>query len=625
MTVADINFPHGHSASRMTLSTSSCRRSQTQQLLLVVSLMSLVICCMILPQIQCTDTDTLSTIGVELDGHSDSTHEAEYDEQFLKRKRAFQSKYPEYGYNGVIDELVQEQMTRLNGAVYLDYTGSGQYQERQIRRALHDLTTNLYGNSHSQSPSSILTEKSINVARDEILRFFGTDSSQYTVVFTAGATGALKLVGESFPWSEKSVYWYLRQNHNSVLGVREYTIEHGGQYHSLSEDQVNGIFEYASEIKQQPVVPVDIAADLDGASAVPHNCPADEMNKAHDELVYNLFSFPAEDNFAGVKYPLEWITLAQQGKLGSGGADVWETTRKCTSENEVVDRLNEHPFASKYFDRALCDSRKWKVMLDAAAFVPTQRLNLTMYPANFVSLSFYKMFGYPTGLGALLVRNDDADILQRRYFGGGTVVLATCEKHFAKFKGRPDSRFEDGTVSFLNIAALRHGFDMLNERGIDAISRHVHALTLYTYEKMVALQHSNGNPVVRIFGKHNSENSFKTQGPVITFDVLNFDGSAVGYNHVQRASAQANIHIRTGCHCNPGACDDYLEIEEDEVVELASAKVSCGDEKDMKEGRSLGAVRASFGYLSRFEDADRLVNFIRDTYVDRLPSSIFHH
>ena len=60
-------------------------------------------------------------------------------------------------------------------------------------------------------------------------------------------------------------------------------------------------------------------------------------------------------------------------------------------------------------------------MLDAAAYVGTNHLDLSRYSADFVTLSFYKMFGYPTGLGALLVRRDRADLLCGRYFGGGTV------------------------------------------------------------------------------------------------------------------------------------------------------------------------------------------------------------
>jgi Aminotransferase class-V len=56
-------------------------------------------------------------------------------------------------------------------------------------------------------------------------------------------------------------------------------------------------------------------------------------------------------------------------------------------------------------------SHEWKVLLDAAAFVPTQPLDLSVTPADFVTVSFYKMFGFPTGLGALLVRPPSAFLL----------------------------------------------------------------------------------------------------------------------------------------------------------------------------------------------------------------------
>jgi len=36
--------------------------------------------------------------------------------------------------------------------------------------------------------------------------------------------------------------------------------------------------------------------------------------------------------------------------------------------------------------------------------VPTNRLDLSRWHPEFVSLSFYKMFGYSTGVGCLLAR-----------------------------------------------------------------------------------------------------------------------------------------------------------------------------------------------------------------------------
>lgn len=39
--------------------------------------------------------------------------------------------------------------------------------------------------------------------------------------------GALKLVGEAFPWGSGSCFAYTRDNHNSVLGIREQAMAAG--------------------------------------------------------------------------------------------------------------------------------------------------------------------------------------------------------------------------------------------------------------------------------------------------------------------------------------------------------------------------------------------------------------
>jgi hypothetical protein len=44
------------------------------------------------------------------------------------------------------------------------------------------------------------------------------------------------------------------------------------------------------------------------------------------------------------------------------------------------------------------------------------------------ALSFYKIFGYPTGLGALLVRRASMPLLAGKlYFGGGTVAVSCAD------------------------------------------------------------------------------------------------------------------------------------------------------------------------------------------------------
>lgn len=49
------------------------------------------------------------------------------------------------------------------------------------------------------------------------------------MIFTRSATDALKLVGETYRWGNASEFAYLRENHNSVLGIREYATARGGR------------------------------------------------------------------------------------------------------------------------------------------------------------------------------------------------------------------------------------------------------------------------------------------------------------------------------------------------------------------------------------------------------------
>ena len=67
------------------------------------------------------------------------------------------------------------------------------------------------------------------------LRYFKADPNEYQVVFTRSATGALQIVGETFPWSQGSIFAYLRENHNSVLGMREYALDKGGHFQAMNE------------------------------------------------------------------------------------------------------------------------------------------------------------------------------------------------------------------------------------------------------------------------------------------------------------------------------------------------------------------------------------------------------
>lgn len=64
---------------------------------------------------------------------------------------------------------------------------------------------------------------------------------------------------------------------------------------------------------------------------------------------------------------------------------------------------------------------------------------------------------YPTGLGALIVRERAARILRKGYFGGGTVAAALAGSPFRQLRTETERRLTDGTEHFLGILALEVG------------------------------------------------------------------------------------------------------------------------------------------------------------------------
>lgn len=76
-----------------------------------------------------------------------------------------------------------------------------------------------------------------------------------------------------------------------------------------------------------------------------------------------------------------------------------------------------------------------------------------------------------------------------------------------------------------------------------------------------------------------------------------------------------NIHLRTGCFCNLGACQRHLGLSEEMVKKHFQAGHVCGDDVDIIDGRPTGSVRISFGYMSTLEDAQAFLRFISAIYL----------
>jgi molybdenum cofactor sulfurtransferase len=452
----------------------------------------------------------------------------------------FLLKYPEYERTGHIDALRASEYSRLDalGQIYLDYTGGSLYGESQVRQHIDLLNLHVFGNPHSANPTSAATTDLVERTRRHVLQYFNAPPGEYVAVFTGNASGALKHVGESYPFAEGARYLLTVDNHNSVNGIREFARARGAAV------------EYA------PLTTPDLRIDIPRLQALLGNAGRGR---------HNLFAFPAQSNFSGVKHPLDLVERAH----ASG----------------------------------------WDVLLDAAAFVPTNRLDLAVVQPEFVTISFYKMFGYPTGVGCLLVRSSVLPKLIRPWFAGGTV-------NFASVRGRAhvlaprEAAFEDGTLDYLSIPAVEIGLRHVESIGVDAIQTRVGCLTGWLLERLLGLRHGNGRPMVRIYGPADTTR----RGGTIAMNLYDPQGSLLDYARVEELAGQQGISLRTGCFCNPGAGEtaEGLTDEDIQVGLEAGTGITLTRFREMmrhRGGKSAGAIRVSLGLMSNFADVYRFVGF----------------
>jgi selenocysteine lyase/cysteine desulfurase len=283
-----------------------------------------------------------------------------------------------------------------------------------------------------------------------------------------------------------------------------------------------------------------------------------------------LFAFPGQSNFSGVRHPLRWIALAQR-----------------------------HGF---------------DVLLDAAAFAPTNTLDLSVVHPEFVALSWYKLFGYPTGIGCLIARREALARLRRPWFSGGTIHAVSVQGGWHVMADGA-AAFEDGTVNFHSIPDVEYGLRWLRGLGMETIGTRVRCLTGWMLERLTALTHSDGSPLVRIYGPLDTVD----RGGTVAFNFLDLSGRVVDERVVQADAAARRISLRTGCFCNPGAGELAFGIGDKELNGQVSRHVQTIDQYlQALRLPSGGAVRASVGLVSNTRDVDRFLEFAASAYRDRL-------
>ena len=264
------------------------------------------------------------------------------------------------------------------------------------------LRDGVYGNPHSVNPTSSAATALVEQARAAVLRYFNAPESEYACIFTPNATGAMRLVGEAYPFGTRR-FLATVDNHNSVNGLREFARARG------------------AATAYVPLEAPDLRVD-DGSLEVTSTRPTGPQPLRLSRAVQLL------------------------GRQASAGVDRrWPTSVAGT-----------------------CSWTAPRSRRRAGSTCPS-------WQPDFVAISFYKMFGYPTGLGALIARRRTLERLRRPWFSGGTVVAANVQGDMV-VPHSGHAGFEDGTVDYLGIPAVEIGLRHLERIGIDTIAQRVESL-----------------------------------------------------------------------------------------------------------------------------------------------------
>lgn len=136
------------------------------------------------------------------------------------------------------------------------------------------------------------------------------------------------------------------------------------------------------------------------------------------------------------------------------------------------------------------------------------------------------------------------------------------------------------------------------------ISKHTFSLAQYVFRNLTSLHHSNGQPVAVLYHDSHFEDR-NVQGGIVNFNLLRADGQYVGYaevfvryelkyqivfvylikiiwflrplttqvlqylKYIFQVLHMANLFgivLRTGCCCNPGACQRFLGLNDEDVI-----------------------------------------------------------
>ncbi|PWW73079.1 hypothetical protein C7212DRAFT_347487 [Tuber magnatum] len=215
------------------------------------------------------------------------------------------------GYNPNIEKLRIKEYPQLKDQTYLDHSGTTLYAESLLTTISADLRENLYGNPHSENPSSKLSANKVNAVRLKVLALFKADPAKYDVAFCANTTAGVKLVADSFAGHEQAEgekgkknfeYRFHKDCHTSLIGPRGMA---GSSECFWGDEEVEAWLDSPEEVEEQEEKEVEVEVEEveDGGEG--------EVGRL------GLFAWPGQSNFSGRRLPIHaWSSKLRQRRGG---------------------------------------------------------------------------------------------------------------------------------------------------------------------------------------------------------------------------------------------------------------------------------------------------------------------
>ncbi|KAJ4130858.1 hypothetical protein NW768_006396 [Fusarium equiseti] len=455
-----------------------------------------------------------------------------------------------YQYNAAVEGLRESEYPMIKGSLYLDHAGTTVCSKSLMDSFAHEMTTVLYGNPHSASPSSQQSTSRVEDARMNLLTFFGADPTEYDVVFVANATAGVKMVMDAMRTQPQGFeYVYHQACHTSLIGAREEAVD------SMLIDN-DGVLSWLSG--HYPF------QNATGSSST------------------TLFAYPAQSHMDGKRYPLRW---AKDIKTASE-----------TSNQQTLTLLD----ASSFVATSRLDLGDPTIAPDFTVLSLYKIFGFPDLGALLVKRSAEWLFENRRYFGGGTV--DMVVSGKERWH---------APKSNSLHERLEDGTLPFHNIVALDIAMNIH---QKLFGSMDQVSSHTSYLAQRMLRELGNLRHVNGAPVCTIYTSTSEGEEYLGNGPIISFNLRNSHGAWISLVEFEKLTNLKNIHIRTGGLCSPGGIASALNLQPWEMKKNFSAGFRCGADNDIMSGKPTGVIRASLGAMSTEADVDSFVAFINEFY-----------